>query len=123
MSGQSGQATLELALCLPLVAVVVAGVVATGVIVSDQVRLSHAARDAARMAVVDTDAADVASAAEDAGLRPLELAISPAPALRVAGRPLTVSLTYHPAVNVPLVGGLFDSFTLHASSTMRIEVP
>jgi Flp pilus assembly protein TadG len=123
MSDDRGQATLELALCLPLVAFLVAALVETGGIVSDQVRLWHAARDAVRTAVVDPDAAAVDRAAEDAGLHPLDITISPAPALRAAGRPLTVSVRYRPAARLPLVGGLFDDFTLNARATMRIEVP
>ncbi|MFN2593622.1 MAG: TadE/TadG family type IV pilus assembly protein [Actinomycetota bacterium] len=123
MSNERGQATLELALCLPLVAFLLAALVETGGIVSDQIRLWHAARDAARTAVVDRDASDVENAAEDAGLHPLKVTISPAPALRVAGHPLTVSLAYRPAARLPLVGALFDNFTLNARATMRIEVP
>jgi TadE-like protein len=123
MSDDRGQATLELALCLPLVAFLVAVLVETGGIVSDQVRLWHAARDAVRTAVVDPDASAVNRAAEDAGLHPIEVMISPAPALRAAGRPLTVSLRYRPAAGLPLVGSLFDNFTLNARATMRIEVP
>lgn len=123
MGNERGQATLELALCLPLVALLAAALVETGGIVSDQVRLWHAARDAARLAVVDPDASDVAKAAEDAGLHPVEVTVSPAPPLRSAGRPLTVFLHYHPAARVPLVGNLLDGLTLSASATMRIEVP
>ncbi|MDQ3877170.1 MAG: pilus assembly protein [Actinomycetota bacterium] len=123
MRNDTGQATLELALCLPIVLLLAAALVQTGGIMSDQVRLWHAARDAARIAVVDPDAGDVADAAEDAGLHPLQVTVSPAPALRAAGNPLTVSLRYHPVAGVPLVGNLLDGFTLSASATMRIEVP
>ena len=123
MPDERGQATLELALCLPIVFVLLAALVETGGIVSDQIRLWHAARDAARAAVVDPSTEDVHRAAEDAGLHPVDVTISPAPALRAAGRPLTVWLRYHPAARLPLIGGLLDNLTLDAQATMRIEVP
>lgn len=123
MTDQRGQTTVELALCIPLVALLLAALVETGGIVSDQIRLWHAARDAARVAVVDPDPADVERASEDAGLHPVDVTISPAPALRAPGRPLTVSLRYHPAAQVPLIGDLLDDLTLSAAASMRIEVP
>jgi hypothetical protein len=120
---ERGQTTLELALCLPVIAVLLAGVVETGVVVSDQARLLHAARDAARVAVVDPDPAAARTAAEDAGLQPLDLSVSPEPRYRVPGHPLTVSLTYSPAARIPMIGSLFAGLQMHASATMRIEDP
>jgi Flp pilus assembly protein TadG len=50
---ERGQATVELALILPVVALILAALVQTGMVVVDHVRLWHAAREAARAAVVD----------------------------------------------------------------------
>jgi hypothetical protein len=119
----SGQATVELALALPILALLLAGVVEVGLLVGDQARLWHAARDAARVAVVDPDEVDIRSAAEEGGLRPVELKISPAPDLRRQGDPLTVSLAYSPAARVPVFGVLLDRVRLEARATMRIEQP
>ena len=123
LGDERGQTTLELALCLPIVAVLLAGVVETGVVVSDQARLLHAAREAARVAIVDSDPAAARTAAGDAGLEPLHLSVSPGPRFRVPGDPLTVSLTYSPAARIPMIGSLFSGLQMHASATMRIEDP
>ena len=59
MSAERGQTTVELALALPVVMFVVAALVEVGFLVSDQVRLAHAAREAARVEVVERDRAPV----------------------------------------------------------------
>ncbi len=120
---EQGQATLEVALCLPVVAVILATLVEIGLLVGDQARLWHAAREAARAAVVDSDAKAALSAAERGGLDPIELSIEPQPGQRVQGEPLTVSLAYKPQGRVPLVGRLFERVQLRARATMRIETP
>ena len=122
-TAEAGQATLELALTLPIVAVLLAALIEVGLLVADQGRLWHAAREAARVAVVDPDMADVRAAAQRPGLAPLELAVSPDPHLRRQGDPLTVSVRYRPPGRVPIVGALFRRVALDAEATMRIEQP
>lgn len=120
---ERGQATVELALCLPFLALLTAAVVEVGLIGADQVRLWHAAREAARIAVVDPDPSAAREASERAGLEPLRLSIDPQPADRVQGSPLTVELVHRPRGHVPLVGVLSRSIELRAHATMRIEQP
>ena len=123
VSSERGQSTLELALCLPVLAFVAALLVQVGVIVLDQTRLWHAAREAARVAVVQTDPAEAEAAARSSGLAPVDVAIDPPTGQRRMGEPLTVSLSYKPSGGVPLVESLFGGITLRASATMRIEQP
>ncbi|MGH2735612.1 MAG: TadE/TadG family type IV pilus assembly protein [Actinomycetota bacterium] len=120
---QSGQATLELALCLPLLALVLAALVEVGLLVADQARLWHAAREAARVGVVDSNEDRIEAAAERVGLSPLAVEVSPGPADRGPGEPLTVRLTYRPDGRVPLIGELAERSALRAEATMRIELP
>jgi hypothetical protein len=51
--GDHGQSTVEFALILPLVVLVVLFIVQAGFVVRDQVLVSHAAREGARAAAVD----------------------------------------------------------------------
>jgi TadE-like protein len=120
---QSGQATIELALLLPTVFLLASGIVFVGVLGSDHVRVWHAAREAARVAVVDDDPGEVRAAAERGGLQGLEIAIAPPPEDRVRGEPLTVDIAYRPVARIPLVGLLLDGIEMTASATMRIEEP
>ena len=120
---EEGQATVELALCLPLLALVLAALFEASMIAADQVRVWHAAREGARHAVVDPSEQSTESAAESVGLSPLEVEVTPESHHRVAGEPLTVRIAYEPDTHVPLIGKLFDGITLRASATMRIEQP
>lgn len=120
--GNGGQATLEVALCLPLVAVVLAGALETGLVALDHVRVWHAAREAARIATVSGDLDDVRAAAARAGVDPDHLEISPDLHYRTAGDPVTVSLRERREGRVPLIGLLFR-LSIEAEATMRIETP
>lgn len=120
---ERGQATVELALALPILALFLAAIVEVGLIVSDQARLWHAAREAARVAAVDPDLEDVRAAAERPGLRPLDVSASPAPQWRRQGDPVSVEVRYTPRSRLPLFGVLVDRVELSASGVMRIEQP
>lgn len=122
-SDQRGQSTVELALCLPLVAIVLAVVVQVGVIARDHVRVWHAAREGARVAAVDPDAEAVRRAAESSGLEPLTISIEPEGIERRQGEPVTVRVAYSPSLRVPVIGRLFEDLTLDADASMRIEQP
>lgn len=120
---QAGQATVELALALPFVALLLAGLVQVGWVVSEQVRLWHGAREAARAAAVESERSAVMAAAERSGLAPLSLAVDPPVAYRVSGQPVTVRVSYHPEGGVPIAGWLLSKLELHAEAAMRIETP
>lgn len=118
-----GQATIELALCLPVVALLIAMLVEAGGLATDHIRLWHAAREAARVAVVEPDGSEAQAAAAGVGLDDVEMTIEPGVDGRVRGEPLTVTVSYRPRGRVPLIGELFRSMTLTAAATMRIERP
>lgn len=120
---ERGQATVELALCLPLLAVVCAGLVETTMVAVDQVRVWHAAREAVRTSAVDPDPAAVRAAAASSGLARPRVAIEPAADERSPGRATTVVVTYPYDGRVPLLGALFERVVLRAEATMRIERP
>ena len=120
---QAGQATLELALALPVLALLLAALVEVGLVVADQARLWHAAREGARIAAVDPDTADVRAAAERPGLSPLEVDVTPEAHLRRQGDPVTVELRYVPRSRVRLFDAVLDRVELHATGVMRIEQP
>ena len=120
---QRGQATVELALCLPVVVILVAFVIEAGMIAVDQVRLWHATREAARIAAVDPETATIERAAATAGLRGIEVRVEPAEQNRRVGEPVTVSLLYSPPGRLPFVGRMLDDIELSARVVARIEQP
>lgn len=120
---ERGQATVELVLALPILAVVIMAFVEAAMLGADQVRVSHAAREGARMAAVDPDVSAVEGAVEASGLPGAEVEVTPATAERRLGGPVTVSVKYQPRAHMPLIGNLFTLLTLHAEATMRVEQP
>lgn len=119
--GERGQASVELALLLPPVALVLLLVVQVAVIARDQVLVQHAAREAARGAAVGTDPDGGARRAAMAagGLDRSRLDVRTAV---VDGRAV-VSVTYREPTEIPLVGRALPDLDLRASATMQREEP
>ncbi len=120
-AGDEGQAAVELALVLPLLALLLLGMVQVGLVVRDQLLLTHAAREAAREAAVDP-ARDAPRRAAVAGapLEPARLDVrvtAGSPFERVSAR-----LAYRSPTFVPIVGPLLPDVTLTSHASMRREV-
>lgn len=116
-----GQASVELALVLPVVVLLALFLVQVGLVVRGQVLVTHASREGARAAAVD----DGPTAARSAAVAGSSLA---ADRLDVVvdgrggpGSRVTVQVRYQMPTEVPLVGLLLGDVTLRASTTMRVE--
>jgi Flp pilus assembly protein TadG len=118
---EDGQATVELALCLPVLALLALVVLQVAVVVRDQVLVTHAAREAARQTAVTADLGAVRQAAEASGhLDPDRLAVT----VRDRGRPgsrATVEVRYRAPTALPIVGRLVGDVELRANAAIRIE--
>lgn len=118
---QHGQATVELALSLPVVMLLVLAVVQVGLLVADDVTVVAAAREAARAAAVDADpAAPQAAATAATGLSPARLSVERGP----RGSPgdlVAVTVHYRAPTEVPLIGPLLPDAQLTATARMRVE--
>jgi hypothetical protein len=123
LRSQRGQSTVEFALCLPFVAIVVAVVFQAGMVAVNNGRLWHAAREAVRVAAVDGERAAIQQAAETSGLSPLEIEVDPAATDRALGDPVSVTVRYPPGATLPLLGRVLEDVNLTATATMRIETP
>jgi hypothetical protein len=111
---ERGQATVELALLLPVLALAAIAIIQVALVVRDYVAVVHAAREAARAASVDADA----SAAAHRVLPGARVAVGPRPDV---GEPIEVDVEYRSVTDLPLVGALFPDPVLHHSATMRVE--
>lgn len=118
---EQGQAAVELALALPLLAFLALALLQVALLVRDQVLLTHAAREAAREAAVSGEPAMVRRAALDgARLHDDRLEVT----VRGRGQPgsrVTVSLRYAAPTEVPLLGPLLADVDLGAKAAMRVE--
>ncbi len=118
-SGDRGQATVELALVLPLICLLLCAIVQVAVIGRDQLAVQLAAREAARAAAVAADPATAATAAAHRAiaLRPLAVGV------REANGMVTATVRYTDGTDVPLIGTLLPAVTFTATVTMQVEPP
>ena len=120
---EGGQATVELALLLPVVVTLLLVVLQVGLLARDVILVTHAAREAARAAAVDSaPGAARAAAAAAGGLEADRLTV------QVRGRGGTgsrvrVTVVYRAPTEVPIVGAFVGDRTLRAEATMRVEGP
>jgi Flp pilus assembly protein TadG len=123
LAGDRGQASVELALLLPLLVLLLLVILQVGLLGRDVVLVTHASREAARAAATDADPGAAATAARSAGgLDPTRLAVT------VRGRGGTgsrvrVIVTYRAATDVPLIGRLVGDHTIRSTTSMRVEGP
>jgi len=116
-----GQATVELALALPVMMTLLLAAVQVAIVVRAQLAVTHAAREAARAAAV---AAHPTSAAEQAArsaitLDDLQHRMSVTAAVRAKRVRVVVQAVV--GTDVPLVGALIGNVTVSADATMSIE--
>lgn len=115
------QASVEAALVLPVVVLAVVMVLQVGLLIRDQVLVTHSAREGARAAAVEADG-DLAleAARKAAGLDPDRLRVAVEGEL-VTGERVRVEVAYRSPVVVPLLGSIVDDVTVRATVTMRVE--
>lgn len=119
--GDEGQAAVELALVLPLVALLLLVLVQVALVVRDQVLVVHAAREAARAVAVDPTPRAARHAAL-AGAPLAEHRLSLQLSGDEAGAQLVdVHLSYRSPTYTPIIGALLPDMLVHASASMRRE--
>lgn len=112
-----GQATVELALVLPVLLLFLLALVQTALVARDQLLVQDAARAAVREASVGADEGRVV----DAARRTLAGVVVEVRRSGGVGGSVHVTTRYVDHTNLPLVGPLFPDVVLHATSTMRAE--
>lgn len=117
-----GQATVELALVLPLVVTMLLMVLQVALVARDQILVVHAAREAAREAAVDPRPSAIRLAARRAakGLK-LEALRTETSTQGGMTSIVIVRVHYRSATDVVLVGPLLPAVDLGAKAAMRVE--
>jgi hypothetical protein len=117
-----GQASVELALVLPLVALVLLLVLQTGLVLRDHLLVVHAAREAARAAAVADDDRGAAARRAAGNAGPLDDGrIQVTTELTAQGERVHAHVRYLSTTDVPLIGLLMPDITLHGDASMRVE--
>lgn len=123
--GDRGQASVELALLLPVVVLLLLAVLQVGLVARDVVLVTHAAREGARAAATEPDPAVARAAAlASSGLDPARMTVTVTPTSTSGGdRRVLVEIAYRAETAVPLLGMLLRDRTLRTAVTMRLETP
>jgi Flp pilus assembly protein TadG len=116
-----GQSTVELALALPVVVLLLLVVLQVALVARDVVLVAHAAREGARAAAIDPDPDAAREAAEAAGgLDPDRMEVEVADR-GGAGSRVRVLVRYRVRTDVPLVGRFLGDRIAMTGVTMRVE--
>ena len=118
-----GQATVELALVLPVVVLALLLVIQVGLIARAQVLVVNAAREGARAAAVDGPGAARPAAVGSPGIRADRAAVSASTEPGETGDLVRVEVRYRVPTDVALIGPLVGDPTLTAEVVMRAEDP
>lgn len=124
--GDGGQAIIEFALVMPILALIIVGIFDLGSGVFANNMIENAARAGARAAVIklNNDAAirqHVRAVAPTLNLPDSQITISPSPT-RTFDEPVTVTVTYTYKPITPFIGQILPSgIKLSAKSTMIVE--
>ncbi|HEX4904423.1 MAG TPA: TadE/TadG family type IV pilus assembly protein [Acidimicrobiales bacterium] len=119
---EGGQAAVELALALPLLALLALALLQVALVARDQVLLTHAAREAAREAAVAVDpGAARRGALAGSRLDADRLTVTTEGRDGVGSR-VTARLAYRSPTDVPVIGRLVGDVRLRATVTMRVEM-
>ncbi|MET0910107.1 MAG: TadE family type IV pilus minor pilin [Ilumatobacteraceae bacterium] len=112
-----GQAAIELALALPLLALLLLAIVQLVVVVRDQLAVVHAAREGARAAAVSSapDGDGAAAARGATSLTPLEVSVGH------TNGSAAVTVRYQSRTDVPLIGAVLPDINVESTATMRDE--
>jgi Flp pilus assembly protein TadG len=113
---QTGQATVEFALALPIVLIVILGMTQVGVAIRNELAVELAAREGARAASVSASPQSAASAAATAAVE-LPIAVSTS----MTATSVTVTVTYVDPTDVPIIGKFIGPSTHQAAATMALE--
>jgi Flp pilus assembly protein TadG len=121
----AGQATVEFAVVLPLVAILVLGVVQIAVVAREHLAVWHAARTGARAAAVSHDpvGAGTRAALAATGLDAVRFDVTVVPTWGATGPWVDVVVDYLVRTEVPIIGRLLPDFVVSASVSMAREPP
>ncbi len=124
-----GQATLELALVLPILILLLFGIMEFGRIFNASLTIAQAAREGARVGAVGGSDEEILSAVKSAAatldLNRLQVSVDPpdsSPGLRVRGGRLRVEVNYSVSLVAPVIAEIIPNpYPLKAVAVMRIE--
>ncbi len=118
VKNDSGQATVELVLVLPVVVLLALSWTSMGLVVRSAILVEHAAREGARAAAVGDSSRKIENAViGSTGFSPAAVRVQ----RNFRGDRVTVEVFYTDPTDVPMIGNLFPDIVVSGSATMRRE--
>ena len=126
LQNRKGQATVELALLLPIVLLILFGIAEFGRAFAGYLALQHAAREGARLGATGASDMEIIQRIYDSApvLDPSRLSVTlvPAEGTRTSGDYLTVKLSYLFDFTIPIIQNITSSqASLQASLSILVE--
>jgi Flp pilus assembly protein TadG len=119
-----GQALVETALVLPILLIVLLGIFDFGRAIYAYNTIANAAREAARLAIVDQNSTAVIAMAKDSaiGLPPDTVDVTfPGPSCNLIGCDIQVTVSHEWRAITPIIGGIVGPIDLTATTEMPLE--
>lgn len=125
LGNKRGQAMVEMALAIPVLVLLLAGILDMGRVLHDLLTITYAAREGARTAAVGEDNTKIYAAIVNAApsIDPATMSIDINPAAdRKPNNPVTITITHDVIIVTPLISTLVaNPFPLTATAVMRME--
>ena len=112
-----GQATVEFALVIPVIAIFLLLIVQVGLVVEKKILVTNSSREAARILSVENNSERAVAKAQEI-LKDANVSIS-RPSTQ--GEYLTVTVSKVVKSNMPILGVIFPDVTVSSKTSMRIE--
>lgn len=114
---EQGQATVEIAVVIPVLAIFLMLIIQVGVVVRQHMLVAHASREAARALSVDNDKGKAKDLVNKIISEPKIKLDRP----NTAGEYLNVEVSNVVKSPLPIVGELIPDITVKSKTTMRVE--
>jgi Flp pilus assembly protein TadG len=123
---KKGQALLETALILPFLILILAGIIDIGLLFNNDLVISNAAREGARIAAIGSSDAAIQSSiinmTQSLKQSKLKITINPQDSTRKKGDQVTVTVEYDNSLITPIISAILPNpVHLSAKTVMRVE--
>lgn len=123
LKNSRGQSTVELALVLPILILILVGIIEFGLIFKTTIQLNYGANELSRAISLDATAADVATLSTavftDLDASRLTVTVTPDPAVK--GQAITVQVRYSYQLITPIMGTIIGNNVVLTGTSVIIK--
>lgn len=123
LSNQKGQSTVELALVLPILLLILVGTIELGLIFKTSIQLDYSANELSRAMSLDATSSEIATLSDAVfnSLDPTKISVTVTPNTPIKGQALTVKVTYTYRLITPLIGTLLGNEVVLSGTSVVIK--